>query len=112
MKYNLISGNLEGIKEAIKVCLLQTCIQAILPWPSMDSFYQFSLRQRRREMDNFAPLNNNDVNNNNGLERNRAEVEEDPERRRVIEDVSRELARIGDSLDAMFTSIFDFQRAG
>ena len=78
----------------------------------MDSFYQFNSQHRRREMDNFVPLNNNDINNNNGMERNRAEIEEDPERRRVIEDVSRELARIGDSLDAMFTSIFDLQRAG
>lgn len=44
----------------------------------------------------------NEINNNNA-ERNREALREDFARRQVIEEVSRELARIGDSFQAMYT---------
>ena len=60
---------------------------------------------------NNREANFNDV-NNNGIERNREELREDAGRRQVIEDVSRELAIIGDNLQAMYTSGWHVELAG
>ena len=55
--------------------------------------------------------NSNDI-NNNGMGRNREELRLDAERRQVIEEVSRELAIIGDNLQAMYTSGWHFRQVG
>ena len=70
------------------------------------------MQRRRQQMDsNNGGGNPNDI-NNNGMGRNREELRRDAERRRVIEDVSRELAIIGDHLQAMYTSGWHFGQVG
>ena len=76
-------------------------------WPSSNVLWQFNRQNTKREvrnqMDNDDVSNSNEV-NNNGTELDREEMRGDLDRRQVIEDVSRELARIGDHFQAMYTS--------